>query len=61
MRDARFSLGELFETKLPVVAETKDPEEGEALVTFLLSITGIVFVDVAYVSFSEEIPHRMEA
>lgn len=52
-RDPRLTLGELQGNRLPVVAETATPEEGEALVEGLLTTPGVLFVDVVRVDFVE--------
>lgn len=51
--DTRLQLGVRIGQKLPVVAETADANEGEALVEALGRRPGISFVDVVYVDFSE--------
>lgn len=52
--DARLTLGELTGSHLPVVADTRSPAEGRALVEELFRRPGIRFVDVVCVDFSDE-------
>lgn len=50
-RDCRLTTGELVRNRLPLVAETDDEREGEALVDALLDVPGIRFVDLISVHF----------
>lgn len=50
-RDSRLTAGELVRNRLPLVAETGDEREGEALVDALFEVPGIRFVDLISVHF----------
>jgi hypothetical protein len=52
--DPRISVGPPQGLRLPVVTDTPDSEEGEALVRELFSLPGVCFVDVVSIDFSDE-------
>jgi hypothetical protein len=52
--DPRLALGEQHGNRLPVVAETHDCRAGRDLYDELRDVSGVEFVDVVMVDFSEE-------
>lgn len=69
--DPRITLGELRESRMPIVTETASLYEAEELVTRLFGVAGVIFVDVVSIdtsldeedanetyAFSQEAPHE---
>jgi hypothetical protein len=50
--DARITLGTALEERwLPLVMETRTPEEGESLARFVRDLPGVLFMDLVMVDF----------
>ena len=66
--DPRVTLGELRESRLPIVTDTASLHEAEDLVTWLFGLPGVIFVDIVSIDTtldeeelaapSREIPHE---
>lgn len=51
--DARITLGDAIERRLPVVTETESLTEGEELAEEIARMPGVLFVDVVSIDFSD--------
>ena len=55
-----FEVGEPHETKVPLVMETDGPGGSHELTDWLLTLPGVVHVDVTYVHLDEVIENNKE-